>query len=159
MASKIKTYVITLAKNFPGYHKRKGDKTNFEHKYWSKEKIHTIRGNYPLWKKRLDKVIKGEAILSIREWSGKPYNSKQRVIQNTSKVGYQKISIKAHKRTHISFPLIDIKIDGQRIGPEMSITINTIVKNDGFDHHQDFFNWFKKDVKDGIIIHFTDLKY
>lgn len=74
---KLKTYVITISKKFPGYHPRKGDPTYFSSGIVSRRKKHTIRGNYALWKKRFDEIAAGRAKLSLREWIGKPYCSKQ----------------------------------------------------------------------------------
>lgn len=54
--STLKTYVITLSKNFMKGHPKAGQPTNFREKFLKKEKIHTIRANYPLWKKRLDEI-------------------------------------------------------------------------------------------------------
>lgn len=39
------------------------------------KKLHTCRANYSLWKKRIDEVNEGKAILVIYEWTDKPYNS------------------------------------------------------------------------------------
>ena len=80
----MKTYVITLSKKFL-FGSRKGEETHFKDKFLSGEKIHTIRANYPLWEKRIKEVQEGKAILSIREWSGKPYRSKQVVIKNLTR--------------------------------------------------------------------------
>ena len=65
----MKTYVITLSKRFPTGHNRAGEPTHFWEKFikgrdnysciyrdfWETTipKIHTIRANYPLWKKRI----------------------------------------------------------------------------------------------------------
>lgn len=73
----MKTYVITLSRNFLANHKRAGEETHFKEKFLigqgltdydtpSMAKIHTIRANYPLWKKRIKEVQDGRAILSIR---------------------------------------------------------------------------------------------
>ena len=72
----MKTYVITLSRNFLAYHKRAGEETHFKEKIQSGEKLHTIRANYPLWEKRIKEVQEGRAVLSIRQWTGKPYRSK-----------------------------------------------------------------------------------
>lgn len=79
----MKTYVITLSKRFPTGHNRAGEPTHFWEKFikgrdnysciyrdfWETTipKIHTIRANYPLWKKRIAEVERGEACLSIRQ--------------------------------------------------------------------------------------------
>ena len=51
---KIKTYVITVSEFFPKTHNKSGLPTGFIDKIGSKIKKHTIRGNYELWKKRID---------------------------------------------------------------------------------------------------------
>ena len=77
---KIKTYVITVSEFFPKTHNKSGLPTGFIDKIGSKIKKHTIRGNYELWKKRIDEIQKGNAVLSVRYWTGKPYNSKQKEV-------------------------------------------------------------------------------
>lgn len=89
---KLKTYVITVSENFIGKHPRAGELTEFKEKILSGEKKHTCRSNYMFWKKRIDKVNSGEAVLSLRQWSGKPYNSKQKEIMRLTKAGIQQIT-------------------------------------------------------------------
>ena len=63
---------------------------------WNFPKIHTIRTNYQLWEKRINEVQEGNAVLSIRQWSGKPYRSKQTTILNLTKddgVGIQPLKL------------------------------------------------------------------
>lgn len=55
----MKTYVLTFSRRFPGTHPRAGEATNFVEKILGHEKIHTIRSNFPLWKKRIEEVQKG----------------------------------------------------------------------------------------------------
>ena len=85
---KMKTYVITLSRHFLAYHKRAGEETHFKEKFIlgqgltdydtpSMAKLHTIRANFPLWEKRIKEIQNGHAVLSIRQWTGKPYLSKQ----------------------------------------------------------------------------------
>lgn len=83
------TYVLTLAKRFPATHPKKGTPTHFFTKILQEEKLHTIRGNYDLWKRRIDKINAGKAVLSIREWTGIPYRSPQRELAILRKVGLQ----------------------------------------------------------------------
>lgn len=73
---KLKIYVITLSKVFPKTHRRKGEPTFFEEKF-RKQKLHTIRANYDLWKERFEEIQKGNAVLSVRQWTGAPYRSQQ----------------------------------------------------------------------------------
>ena len=79
MAEK-KIYVLTVSEFFPKNHPKEGLPTGFINAISSYKKIHTIRANYELWAKRAEKINKGEAVLSVRYWTGKPYNSKQREV-------------------------------------------------------------------------------
>lgn len=72
----MKTYYLTLSQVFPATHARAGQPTGFRENLF-KTKLHTIRANYEFWKNRFEQIEKGEACLSIRQWTGKPYRSKQ----------------------------------------------------------------------------------
>lgn len=155
---KIKTYVLTLSKTFMKGHPKAGQPTNFREKFLNGEKIHTIRGNYPLWEKRLNEVREGRAILSIRQWEGKPYNSKQIEIAKLTKVsccGVQLISLHKPNVDQIYWQINERKVKESFV---------EIAKNDGLDI-EDFRRWFipKKDAKDfyfeGAIIHFIPFRY
>lgn len=185
----MKTYVLTVSRYFPTTHKRKGERTNFVCKILhtinfdeagnrlynicSNEcetscfrrmidpKIHTIRSNYELWAKRIKEVQEGKAILSIRYWSGKPYNSKQVEVCQLDKdsgIGIQSVYFGFNS---IQFPFIDNfnhdKSLTEKQGLELS---NTIAKNDGLSL-EDFKQWFRKyDIsKTMAIIHFTSFRY
>lgn len=85
----MKNYVLTVSRYFPSGHKRAGDRTLFVEKICLTSdglraiyknvspKIHTIRANFGLWKKRFGEIEAGRACLSLRYWEGKPYRSKQ----------------------------------------------------------------------------------
>lgn len=165
----MKTYVLTVSRTFPKTHKRAGELTHFVEKilvgqYDKNEKfylqdtkadfdrevffecrepkLHTIRANYEFWSKRIAEIQNGNAVLSLRYWSGKPYNSKQVEIckiDHNSPVGIQKITI----------PLMN-NIDA----------IRELSKNDGLSL-EDFEEWFKKYdfSKPLAIIHFTAFRY
>lgn len=135
-----------------------GQPTNFEEKFLRGEKIHTIRGNYELWKKRLDQVRNRKAILSIRQWEGLPYRSKQIEIAKITSIsgcGVQYISLWKPNEDQIYWQINNRKVKE---------TFNDVAKNDGLDI-EDFKCWFipKKDAKDfyfeGAIIHFTPFRY
>ena len=144
---KLKTYVITLSKTFPQGHPRAGQPTNFRESFERGLKIHTIRCNYDLWAKRLDEVIAGRAVLSLRQWSGKPYGSKQeppiRILTKEDGVGYQKIA-------------------QQRLFSDHFIINERGAYHDGLSQ-TDFYDWFWFDPKPTeklyIIIHFTPYRY
>ena len=89
---KKKTYVLTISQVFPQSHNRKGEPTNFIVSIAKFEKIHTIRANYELWEKRIAEINKGNAVLSVRVWTGKPYRSKQREMFAFESVGIEKLT-------------------------------------------------------------------
>ena len=166
----MKTYVITVSRKFPTTHKRTGEPTFFIEKFFGgfkqiipcqlcdfeklcsgnctknyvnkNPKIHTIRQNVELWQKRISEIQKGNAILSIRYWSGKPYNSKQVEIcqlDKNSGIGLEEVII----------PCMN-DIDH----------IKQLAMNDGLSL-EDFEEWFKKyDFSKSLaIIHFTKFRY
>lgn len=116
-------------------------------------KLHTIRANYELWKNRIEQVQKGEAILSIRYWSSKPYH------KDENGIGQVEIC-QLDKDSGVSFQELfnlpsHLYIDGRE-----PVSENTLAKNDGLSL-EDFKEWFKGyDIsKPMIIIHFTSFRY
>lgn len=145
----MKTFVLTVSEYFPKTHSKSGLPTGFPLAIKHYNKIHTIRGNYELWAKRIKQIQDGEAILSVRIWSGKPYNSKQVEIfryDSTHGIGVQKLE---NFRHDFLLPTIDGKY----------LDFTDIAKNDGLSF-EDFNEWFK-DAKDKpmAVIHFTDFRY
>jgi len=177
----MKTYVLTVSRVFPCTHKRKGDQTYFKDKiemalgrfergsviehdtksvieFWPK--IHTIRSNYELWSKRIEKVQKGEAVISVRYWSGKPYHKDDNGIgqvevcqlDRDSGIGCQQIEF---LNGNIYDPVTDFAKNGIAY-----IKISELSKSDGLSL-DDFKEWFKGyDLsKPMAIIHFTKFRY
>ena len=144
----MKTYVLTISTVFPTYHKKSGNPTNFIDKLLSREKRHTIRSNYELWSKRIEKVNKGEALISVRYWSGKPYNSKQIELA------------KVYKARVEHFPIYNSFNQYYAIIEQTKVDWGTLAKNDGLSYN-DFKEWFKKwDHKEPlVVIHFGDYGY
>ncbi|MDM8174825.1 hypothetical protein FKG96_12600 [Olivibacter sp. LS-1] len=142
-----KTYVLTTSKVFMKGHQRAGEPTGFRDKILSGEKIHTIRAGEH-WKKVVEEVNKGIAILSVREWTGKPYASKQDEYARFEKLGWQSFEISSYGT---------IYIDGEYANPSY---MGLIPSNDGLTT-QDFISWFKTGTVEfsGGIIHFTDFRY
>ena len=170
MKTKVKTYVLTVSRTFPKYHKRAGQDTLFVEKIacalfcngdcdecnFKQKKIHTIRANYDLWAKRIEQVQNGEAIISLRYWSGKPYNTKQIEfcqLDKDSSVGVQKLEFYTDRDEvpRLKSPLINNFSE-----PE----IETIAHNDGLSY-EDFKELFKiYDISEPMaIIQFTDFRY
>lgn len=150
----MKTFVITASKNYLAKHPRKGQPTGFKKKILEQVKIHTFRGNYKYWQNIVRQVNAGEAVLSLREWSGLPYKSKQQEIVKFTKLGIQKVKFRKNKGGN----KVSIRFDAQK---KSSITILnpvSVAKNDGFDQVNDFINWFPAKF-DGCVLHFTDFRY
>lgn len=151
----MKTHVLIVSEYFPKTHYRSGDKTDFVDSIKEETKIHTIRGNYELWKKRIKEVNDGEAILSVRIWIGKPYNSKQQEVfqfNEGSGIGLQKLIFVDR---YIREPWV-IDSDIYKRFP----TTNQLAKNDGLEEF-DFKQWFEDyDLSEPFaIIHFTSFRY
>lgn len=157
----MKTYVITLSRNFLANHKRAGEETHFKEKFIlgqgltdydtpSMAKIHTIRANYPLWEKRIKEVQEGRAVLSIRQWTGKPYRSKQveiAMLTDRNGVGVQKLEF------------TDCRLRFPYIASEWTSMVS-IAKHDGLSLN-DWVEWFGGyDLSKPLaIIHFTKFRY
>lgn len=157
LSTKMKTHVLIISRTFPKTHVKAGEPTHFIEKMsiihhledptLTSDKIHTIRVNYDLWNKRIIEVRKGLAILSLRYWSGKPYNSKQiefTRLNANSGIGIQKLENK------VDYALIDGK----------AFPWNYVAKNDGLSL-EDFEEWFKAKNKlvPMAIIQFTLFRY
>lgn len=154
-----------LSQFFPADHPKAGIPTGFQHKLqaalngWSDHafaKLHTIRANYPLWKKRFEKIERGEACLSIRQWIGKPYASKQVEIACLTKedgIGLQKFEVYANYAGINNWQ--HFKIDDRSC-----LSINDIPNKDGLAR-EDWIDWFKNyDLsKPMAIIQFTKFRY
>ena len=153
-----KKIIITLSRVFPTTHSRRGEPTDFASKLASGVKKHTIRKNYDLWKINAEKMERGKFHLSIRQWSGRPYNSPQvEIAQRNNPIGVQPIELYYHADNDT----ITAKIDGREW---LDADCYTIAKNDGLSV-QDFKEWFfgkdphEDKVFTGVIIHFTDFRY
>ena len=158
------TYYLTLSQVFPSTHARAGEPTNFEAAFHAGQvfnrgseclyrhpKLHTIRANYDFWAKRFEKIAAGEACLSIRQWTGKPYRSKQVELARLTRedgIGLQKLTVIGCATIHPKY------VDGH------SVTSKTLANNDGLDE-ADWRNWFKSyDLTEPMaVIQFTKFRY
>ena len=148
-----KKVILTLCKIFPVTHSKAGKPTGFEDKLKKKEKIHTIRYNAKgVWDGRHKDISSGKKYLSVREWTGRPYNSEQREFSRFEKIGLQHVTMTYNADD--AYP--QIWIDGKLI------PIQDVAKNDGLTVN-DFVEWFfgnsKENVFEGVVIHFTDFRY
>ena len=145
----MKTYALILSKVFPKTHARAGEPTEFREKFLSGEKIHTMRSSYSLWKKRIKEVQEGQAVLSIRQWEGKTYYSKQvEIARLTAEDG---VGIQLLELTN---DLSEYIIEGRHYN------YVPVAKNDG-QNPDDWLNWFSCHnlSKPMAIIHFTKFRY
>lgn len=174
---KIKTYVVLLSERFLKGHPKAGQPTYFKQKFENalykypystitrydgdgnkqpdilidNKKIHTIRNNYPLWEKRINEVLQGKAIISLRVWEDKPYRSKQRIIKDltvSDGVGIQLLDCDKPFAWEIDEKGLDKSI------------MSTLANNDGLSY-EDFDSWFDIENARGqkAIIHFTNFRY
>ena len=175
----MKTYVITLSRHFLANHKRAGEETHFKEKLLlgqscpdcaspqdlsginisdcnscvrvcSFPKLHTIRANYPLWEKRIKEVQEGRAVLSVRQWTGKPYRSKQveiAMLTAENGIGIQRLDIFDFMRP--------TKVDSSQL-----VDLTNLANNDGLSF-SDWYHWFRLAdvIKPMVIIHFTKFRY
>jgi hypothetical protein len=137
--------VITLSKVFLKGHPREGEPTNFRDKFLSGEKIHTIRMNRNGYYKDGD-------VVSVRQWSVKPYRSKQDVIADGVKIGIEPI---VFFKKRLNRPAVFSK------AARWPINYVRLAHNDGLSV-DDFVNWFYLKSASGFdasIIHFTNFRY
>lgn len=173
MTKKLKVYVITLSRVFPVSHPKAGLKTYFKTKLENTHvvpfdpngdsvpdgqpqlKRHTIRANYELWRKRFEQIERGEACLSIRQWTGKPYASKQIEIARLTKddgIGLQRLRFTPDRDGQ--FVWWNFNIDGHFSNEEF------LANNDDLTL-RDWCAWFKDyDLSKPLaIIQFTKFRY
>lgn len=146
---KKKTYVLMLSQVFPKTHNKAGMPTEFKEKVLNKKKIHTIRANYHLWERRIKEVQEGRAVLAVRQWTGKPYCSKQvEIVRLTTEDG-------------VGIQLLELTNDlSECIVGDHRHSYVSVAKNDGL-HPADWLDWFScYDLsKPMAIIHFTKFRY
>ena len=148
-----KKVILTLCKSFPVTHSKAGEATDFEKKLKDKSKIHTIRYNAKnVWNGWYKDIVSGKKYLSIREWTGRPYNSEQKEIAQLPKIGLQHVTMTYSSED--AYP--EIWIDNKKV------SIHEVAKNDGLSV-EDFVEWFfgnnKENVFEGVVINFTDFRY
>lgn len=144
-----KTYTLILSERFPTWHSKSGRPTNFRDSFISRKKLHTIRSNFALWEKRIKEVREGRAVLSIRQWTGKPYNSSQKeigLLENGSGIGVQR--------------LVSDCLGNYFVGEEKRAIAPCIIANNDGLSVEDWSEWFDGNSSDELaIIHFGDFRY
>jgi hypothetical protein len=179
---KIVHYKISVRTTFMADHPRAGQPTDFVDKiiqaiianviqkavkgnilkYFEDSKITTIRENYALWEKRMQKVKAGKAVIDLYYWEkpGGYYtkDNKQIVFATLDKdsgCGLQRLILKPKCVLSDSIELFSI--DQNFYNP---LNMAFLAKNDGLTY-EDFKAWFKRyDLsKPMAIIHFTPFRY
>lgn len=167
--------VITLSKTFFKDHFRNGKETHFKGKVLYGQKKHTCRGNYNYWKDRIDKVKERGGTLSLREWIGKPYRSKQQVIKEVPAdiVGIQKLTLSRRNVALSDSFNLGVKLyNYETIVDGVKVPLELISENDGLSKNE-FIDWFKPAFKrvekengssnfielEFAVIHFTKDRY
>lgn len=163
--SSLKTYVLMLSREFPGYHPRCGQPTEFRSKYGKGVKKHTLRANAELWERRAAEVNAGRAVLSVRQWSGRPYEkgSHQEEIFRLTRLGTQRVTLlyRHYGPGVCRLPYL-AEVHSGRYHPKVT-DLDVLASNDGLSC-EDFRHWFphRGDAGEdfhGVILHFTDMRY
>jgi len=139
-----KMKVITLSKVFMQNHPRAGQPTGFRNKVESGVKIHTLRANKNGYYKDGD-------VVSLREWEGRPYASKQVVIRDAVTIGVERVTLRR-------FGEFATVCGG---GGSRKIAVHVIANNDGL-YVDRFKRWMFGISYDDVsmsIIHFTPFRY
>lgn len=131
---KQKTYLLPIAVQFPTDHPNAGQLTNFKNKIDEQTKKHTIRQNYDYWAARFEKIKNGDAILVLKEWTGRPYFSKQKTLKtlNNKETCLQKI--------YIDFDLNKFEIN--KMPDALGFNLDLLAQFDGLTL-EEFKDWFK----------------
>ncbi len=134
--------VLMLSKVFPASHPRAGEETGFLEAAMSGKKIHTIRENTKGYYQDGD-------VVEIRQWSGKPYRSKQVRTGLVFKIGVEPVRL-GMLRGHADF------YDGN------AWSLRHVARKDGLSTEA-FIDWFfphgQKEPWIGCVIHFTNFRY
>lgn len=150
----MKTYVLTVSRNFSKNHPRAGDTTGFVEKIDQDQKIHTIRGNYEFWKDRIENIQEGKAYLSLRYWTDRPYASKQHEFLRLhgDHVGIERLEIAEEREIMEAF-----SIKGKWLTASQ---VTDLIHNDGLDDISTLLPFITPiSDKPYAIIHFTRFRY
>lgn len=141
----MKSYILTIEKRFPDWHKQKGERTNYQQLILTGHKIHTIRSKVEYWINILTKIQNMEGYLSLREWEGVPYESKSVEFLKVYEVGYELIQ----------------KINGSWTIVNTNLIINEfhLAENDGLNLRSLNYYYPNPNSLQMLIIHFTSFKY
>ena len=154
--------VVTLTKDFFKGHSRAGQPTRFAEAVQCLKKIHTCRDNYKFWAKKIEALKSVGGTLCIREWTGKPYRSKQGTIKEVAAdvVGISSLVLTRSRNKELNKFYYTAEVD------EQPIAVDVLARNDGFRNTKDFIDFlapmfakYKTDTLRLGIIHFSPFRY
>jgi len=126
-------------------------------------KFHTFRGNFPLWKKRIDEVLSGNAVIVLK------YHTLGRYVKGNKQIEFLRLDKESGIGVEeiyfhcgvIEAPNFIIRKENKKPKAKL-LSITEISKNDGLDFI-DYKNWFEKgdyDLKETFAcIQFTSFRY
>ena len=143
--------MLVLSTVFGRGHKRVGQPTHFVESMQAGTKLHTIRANTELWRRRAAKIDAGEMELSIRVWSGRPYRSQQVEVARLTQLHVQ--SIEAVMGATDALPRV--WIDGQEVAD-----VEQVARNEGLEL-ADWVGLFLKRTNhyEGVVLQFGSFRY
>lgn len=157
-----KKVVVMLSTVFQKGHPKEGKPTGFKDSFLGGRKIHTLRlDTKGKWAKDIKDVQEGRKYISVRQWTGRPYNSEQEEIGklveggNTNGMGLQHFALKWRKVA--DKVVASISVDGHLI------PISEVAAHDGLSE-ADFLAMFVDKRTDegctqGVVIQFTKFRY
>lgn len=158
----LKKVVVMLSTVFQKGHPKEGKPTGFKESFLQGRKIHTLRLDAKgKWAKDIKDVSEGRKFISVRQWTGRPYNSEQIEIgqltegENAHGMGLQHFALKWSK---VGGKVVaSMSVDGHLI------PISEVAAHDGLSE-ADFLAMFTDNKKDegctqGVVIHFTNFRY
>ncbi len=149
----MKTFVLIVSRHFPKTHPAAGEETHFVESILDLIKKTTIRGNYEYWGNIVDQVNAGKAILSIRYWTGSPYNyqkdgSKQKEFARCTKIKVDKIDIK--RQGNFLIFKNEICLHHKKV--------ERLIEKEGFTNENNFYDWFPQEEFSGIMLGFLEIE-
>lgn len=143
---------VMLSKTFFQQHPKAGQPTGFAEKVRHGQKRHTCRCNYDYWRDRITRLQERGGVLSLRQWSGKPYekgsHTETIIDVPASMVEVQRLELTRRRTDEPEYVEVEpgryekrqkydyfARVDGNPYDVEF------IAKNDGL-RLQDFKDWF-----------------
>lgn len=162
-----KKVVVMLTKVFFSEHPKSGQETHFADLVKAGKKIHTCRDNFNYWAEKIASLKRTGGVLSVRQWSGKPYRSPQEIVVEipASKVGVSELIVERIFIPSVHLRPSEMTAYKASIG-DTQIDIKKLAKNDGFSYEGDFvsfinplFNKYQRNIIRLAIIHFNEFEY